>query len=150
MNLRAFLEKHYDEIVQEASQVLTVRPLKNYSASGKEVNKERIIRLFNLVLDTIESRNLIPMMEYAEAVASERFKQGFDLDEVIAGFNVLEEIIWKKITQGVSPNDYPEAFGLVSTVIGFGKEHLSVTYVALVSNKEEVVSLDMTELFQGI
>ena len=150
MDLHIFLEDHRHAVITEATQLLGNRPLKNYTNSGENVNKERLTKLFDLVSGSIKSKDLIPMMDYATEIANQRFKQGFDLEEVIAAFNVMEEVIWEKITRSINPVDYPQAFGMVSTVIGYGKEQLSVTYVALASNRKHLVSLDMTGLFQGV
>ena len=49
----------------------------------------------------------------------------------------------------MEPSQYPEAFGLVSTVLGAGKQALATTYVALVSQNQDVHSLDLTALFKG-
>ena len=150
MDVHIFLEDHRHAVITEATQLLGNRPLKNYTNSGENVNKERLTKLFDLVSGSIKSKDLIPMMDYATEIANQRFKQGFDLEEVIAAFNVMEEVIWEKITRSINPVDYPQAFGMVSTVIGYGKEQLSVTYVALASNRKHLVSLDITGLFQGV
>lgn len=150
MNLHIFLEDHRPAIIDEATRILTTRPLKNYKISGENINRSRLIRLFDLVTASIKSKDLIPMGEYAAEIATERYQDGFDLEEVIAAFNVMEEVMWEKITHEINPNDFPQAFGMVSTVIGYGKEQLSVTYVSLASHKKHLVSLDMTGLFQGV
>jgi hypothetical protein len=89
------------------------------------------------------------MIEYAQGVARERYKDGFGLEEVHTAFNVLEEVIWRRITAGMDPSQYPEAFGLVSTVLGAGKQELAIEYVALVSRSRDVHSLDLSALFKG-
>ena len=49
----------------------------------------------------------------------------------------------------LEPAQYPEAFGLVSTALGAGKQALAIEYVALASRNREVRSLDLTALFKG-
>ena len=150
MDLHLFLEERSEPIITEATKALQNRPLRSYTDSSEEVNHARLTHLFNLVCKSLASKDLIPMGEYAAEIATERFNEGFDLEEVIAAFNVMEEVIWERITHDVEPVNFPEAFGMVSTVIGYGKEQLSVTYVALASNKKHLVSLDMSGLFQGV
>lgn len=150
MDLHLFLENHREGIIAEATEMLAARPLRNYSDCAQEVNCTRLTRLFNLVCKSLASKDLIPMGEYAAEIATERYDQGFDLEEVIAAFNVMEEVIWEKITHEIDPSEFPQAFGMVSTVIGYGKEQLSVTYVSLASHKKHLVSLDMSGLFQGV
>ena len=64
--------------------------------------------------------------------------------------NLQEEVIWEKISADMKSKDYPEAFGLASTMLGAGKEAMAVEYVSLVSNRKDIKSLDLTNLFQGV
>ena len=150
MKLTALLERKNEEIIDEASQMLSRAHLKHYAASNEEQNKERIAKLFKLTLESVKKHDLIPIMDFAKTLAHERYKGGFDIQEVQTAFNVLEEVIWKKITSDFSPTDYPEAFGLASTVLGAGKQSLAIEYVSLASQKNEMESLDLSRLFRGI
>jgi len=147
MDLVQLLETEGDAIVAEATDSLS--RLRHYAASGAEENRQRISKLFALTLDCVRTKNLLPMLEHAHQVAQERHRDGFDLQEVHAAFNVLEEIIWQRITARLAPQDYPEAFGLASTVLGAGKQALAVEYVTLASQRGTVESLDLSALFQG-
>lgn len=148
MEFIQLLESKARDMIDEASQALSSARLKHYEASQIEQNKERIARLFNLMQESVRDRNLIPMMEYARQVARERYRDGFTLQEVQTAFNVLEEAVWKRITAELSPSEYPEAFGLASTVLGAGKEALAVEYVSLASQKRGIESLDLSALFK--
>ena len=147
MDLVQLLETEGDAIVAEATDSLS--RLRHYAASGTEENRQRISRLFALTLDCVRTKNLLPMLDHAHQVTRERHRDGFDLQEVHAAFNVLEEIIWQRITARLAPQDYPEAFGLASTVLGAGKQALAVEYVTLASQRGTVESLDLRALFQG-
>jgi hypothetical protein len=88
------------------------------------------------------------MIAHAQTIARERFASGFDLSEVQTAFNVLEEAIWRRILEGLPPVDYGEALGLVSTLLGAGKDALARTYVTLAS-KTKAPSLQLQHLFAG-
>ena len=148
MDLTTLLEQHQDTIVAEATEALTRARLPRYEASGVTENTARLRRLFELTRQCIATRDLIPMLDYARRIAQERFESGFDLREVQTGFNVLEEVIWKHITAGLAPADYPQAFGLTSTVLGAGKEALAVEYVTLASH-HLTPTLNMSALFRN-
>jgi len=150
ISLWQFLNRKNQEIIDEAVEGLACRPLKHYKISGKEQNRKWLTNLFNLTLESIQSKNLIPMLEYTKKIAKERYVQNFDLQEIQSAFNVLEEVIWKIISDGMTPQEYFEAFGIVSTVLGFGKEALAVEYVSLVSKRNDIKSLDLSDLFQGV
>jgi len=147
MNLVQLLEAEGDAIVAEATDSLS--HLRHYAASGEGANRQRISKLFALTRDCVRTKDLLPMLDHAHQVARERYRDGFDLQEVHAAFNVLEEILWQRITAKMAPQDYPEAFGLTSTVLGAGKQALAVEYVTLASQRGTVESLDLRALFQG-
>jgi hypothetical protein len=88
------------------------------------------------------------MIAHAEAIARERFDSGFDLSEVQTSFNVLEETIWKRILKSLPASDYAEALGLVSTVLGAGKDTVARTYVTMAS-KTKTRTLNLQSLFSG-
>jgi hypothetical protein len=73
---------------------------------------------------------------------------GFDLHEVHTAYNVLEEEIWKVILKDINPNEVGNALGLISTILGTGKETLALTYISL-TGKSKPKSLDLSELFKG-
>jgi hypothetical protein len=88
------------------------------------------------------------MIDHSGTVARERFSAGYDLWEVQTAFNVLEEIIWQRILRELPPAEYAEALGLVSTVLGTGKDTLARVYVTLAS-KSRTPTLDLRSLFTG-
>lgn len=149
MDLVQLLESARQEILDEATQSLTRARLAHYAVSGEEQNRQRLTTLYDLALQCIARRNLLPMVQHGRGVARQRFDEGFNLQEVQTAFNVLEEAIWKRITTDLEPPSYPEAFGLASTVLGAGKQALAVEYVSLASQKRDFHSLDLSALFRG-
>lgn len=146
MELQTFLEKHKSQIVKEAVETLQRAELKSYRRSPIDQNKLRIEKLFTLTISGVSKRSLFEMTEYSEMIARERFNAGYDLHEVHAAFNVLEEAIWKKVMDEIETAELGKALGLISTVLGAGKESLALTYVAL-SGKSKTATLDLSELF---
>ena len=63
-------------------------------------------------------------------------------------YHVLEETLWRHLTRHIPPDDYPTAFGLISTVLGAGTDALALEYVSLAS-KRRAQTLDLTEMFIG-
>jgi hypothetical protein len=146
MELNEFLNSHKTDILNEAAETLQRAQLKSYSASTSEKNKNRLEQLLQHTITGVQSKNLVGMIEYAEKIAQERFEAGFDLHEVHTAFNVLEETIWKMIIDNFEPSGLGKALGLVSTVVGAGKESLAITYVSL-SGKNKTKTLNLSELF---
>ncbi len=148
-DLVAFLRQHSEAVVAEATAAVGRAHLAHYEASGQEATRSRLRRLLELVIQCIGERTLAPVETWADGLARERFAGGFDLREVQTAFNVLEESLWKRVVDQMPRADLPEALGLVSTVLGAGKDHLARTYVSLAAERQ-VPSLDLGALFRGV
>lgn len=146
MNLKELLKTQSAEILESATQVLKCAHLKSYDKSSPADNMKRILNLLTLTQQCVVERKLLPMKEYAAQIAKERFNAGFGLHEVQTAFNALEEELWTRITKQIASEKLGEALGLISTVLGAGKEELALTYVALAS-KTRTQTLNLTELF---
>jgi len=147
MNLVQLLEIRNKEIIDNAAQALLCARLRHYQIIEMGENRHRLERLYGLAVECVKQRNLIPMLEYARQVARERYPSSYDLQEVQTAFNLLEEEVWKWITEELTPIDYPQSFGLISTVLGAGKQALAAEYVALASHRnKEAPSIDLNAL----
>lgn len=146
MELIKLFESKSQEIIDAALSSLKRAQLKSYSQSSEQENKMRLINLLSLTINCIKDKNLLPMSEYAGKIAKERFENGFDLYEVQTAFNVLEEELWNRVIENIEPQNLGEALGLVSTVLGAGKETLAINYVELAS-KQKPKRLNLEELF---
>ena len=148
MKLVKFLEEHKTEIIDDSLTGLERVKLKHYSESVKEKNEERLNNLYKNLIDCVNSKSLVDIYKYCEDLAERRFNSGFDLYEVQSTINVLEEIIWKKIIKFLPPSDYEQALGLITTILGAGKDSLACKYVSLASQCKKP-TLDLSELFRN-
>jgi hypothetical protein len=148
MNLIELLEEKADEILFEANSALARAHLEHYEEAGIEQSMQHLKTLYYLTLQRVKYRNMGPVIDYAEQIAQERFTSGFNLHEVLTAFNVLEETIWKQITDELPPSEFAEALGLVSTALGAGKDVLATTYVSLAA-ETKAPSLDLLEFSKG-
>ncbi|MBI5836706.1 MAG: hypothetical protein HZB25_05645 [Candidatus Eisenbacteria bacterium] len=148
MKVHELLTQQSGSILAEARELVRRSNLEHYEAAGDEAVRRRLQALFELTARCVADRNLAPMLEHADQVAKERFNAGFDLSEVQTAFNVLEEVIWKRIIPAVPPGELAESLGLVGTVLGAGKDRLAGAYVAL-ATRTRTPSLDLNKLFEG-
>ncbi len=148
MDLYQFLHDRSAEIIAEAEQAMRRAHLRNYEKEGSEALHQRLKALFVLTTRGVKERNLGPMVSHSDSIARERFSAGYDLWEVQTAFNVLEEILWQRILRELPPAEYAQALGLVSTVLGTGKDTLARVYVTLAS-KSRTPTLDLRSLFTG-
>lgn len=142
------LEQQGDAIVERAAAALQRTGLRHYAEAGPDASRERLRQLYDLVVVSVSTRDLVPMIEHSTRVANERFEDGFDIAEVQAAFHVLEEAIWAQIIETIAPDELAESLGLVGTVLGAGRDTLACTYVSLASH-QHVPSLDLSALFRG-
>jgi len=149
MELIAVLEDARAEILDEATQAIQRSHLGHYEVSGPEQLRERLETLFDIVVECLRERSLDRVVKYSERIGQDRFSAGFGIGEVQTAFNVLEESMWHRVALGVPTEELAEGLGLLSTVLGVGKDALARTYVSLASS-EHAPSLDLRALFQGI
>lgn len=149
MELDALLDKAKPDVLDEASAALGRLHPTHYGKAGEGFTRQRLTDLYELVVTAIRSKDLAPVRAFAENVASERFDAGFDIAEVQLAFNSLEAAMWRRVVADMPPPELAEAIGLLSTVLGFGKDTLARAYVSLASEKH-VPSLDLTALFSGV
>ena len=149
MKLHEILVNNQTDIINEAFYSLERSHLKHYDTSRADENWQRLAKLFDLTLNGVKTKSLVDIVNYSERVAKERYESGFDLHEVHTAYNVLEEALWKTIVREIAPTELPESLGLISTVLGTGKEALAIAYVSLAS-KQKLKSLNLTQLFKGV
>jgi hypothetical protein len=135
-------------VLDEASAALWRSGAIHYEKRGEEFTRERLNELFDLVVSALKNRQLEQVIWHCETVAGRRFEAGFGICEVQTAFNVLEEAMWRHVVAGVPSGDLPEAVGLLSTILGAGKDALARRYVSLASQRH-VPSLDLSALFAG-
>lgn len=148
MDLDVLLTQAEPGVLDEAYAALQRSQVTHYEEAGEQFTRQRLADLFALVLDAIRTRNLAGISEYCEEIAVERYDQGFGISEVQTAFNALEEAMWRRVISAEATSDLPEAIGLLSTVLGFGKDALARKYVSLASQRH-VPSLDLSALFAG-
>ncbi len=149
MDLHQFLHNRSTDILNDAAAAMARAHVTHYEEAGTEHTQQRLKALLVLTVRAVKERNLGPMVAHADEIARERFNAGFDLWEVQTAFNVLEEAVWLRLLKELPPAELPEALGLVSTILGVGKDTLARRYVSLAS-KTRVPSLNLQSLFTGI
>ncbi|HEX9376980.1 MAG TPA: hypothetical protein VGB19_12175 [Actinomycetota bacterium] len=147
MDTKAFLTDKRREILDAAEAGIRRNQLGHYARAGDREVRRRLRVLLDLLTEAAATRDLGPVAAYAGALAVERFDGGYDLSEVQSAFNALEEAVWSRIV-AVAPADISEALGLVSTVLGAGKDALARTYVTL-GTRARLPALDLRALFAG-
>jgi hypothetical protein len=148
VNLDDLLLQQRSDVLDEAFAALKRSSVAHYEHAGDEFTRDRLSELFDLVVTALHDRQLGPVSAYCEGIAERRFSAGFDISEVQAAFNTLEEAMWRRVAEGVPAAELAESIGLLSTILGFGKDALARRYVSLATERR-VPTLDLSELFEG-
>jgi hypothetical protein len=149
MDLDALLLEAEPGVLDEAYSALHCSHVTHYELAGETITRQALADLFRLVVAAIRSRDLAAMTAYSEEIAVERFNDGYDISEVQMAFNSLEQAMWRYVVSAEPPGDLAEAIGLLSTVLGFGKDAVARKYLSLAC-KRHVPSLDLSALFAGV
>lgn len=148
MDLDVLLLEAEPDVLDEAYSSLHRSHVTHYELAGEAFTRQALADLFGLVLTSVRTRNLAAMSAYSDEVAVERFNHGYDISEVQMAYNSLEEAMWRRVVASEPVEDLAEAIGLLSTVLGYGKDAVARKYLSLAS-KRHVPSLDLKALFAG-
>jgi NADPH:quinone reductase-like Zn-dependent oxidoreductase len=121
---------------------------RHYDAAGATSARERLEALYDRLIEAVETRDLGGVVAYARLVARERYDAGYDLSEVQAAFNTLEEATWSRALAELKPEEVAGTLGLVTTILGAAKDALAREYVSLATSRH-APSLDLSRLFAG-
>jgi hypothetical protein len=143
-----FLAAEREAIIGAATDALGRTTARHYVAAGADVRQQRHEALLDQVIAALEQRDLRDVIAYAERIAQERFEAGYDLAQVQAAFNALEEATWARVFAVLDPSDYASALGVISAVLGAAKDALARRYVQLATNVQ-APALDYAALFRG-
>ncbi len=149
MTLDTVMSDSRREVLDEAYTALHCSHGTHYDKAGEEFTKEHLGTLFDAVVAAIRTRDLAPLNTLAQSIATERFNNGFPISEVQTAFNSLEQAMWRRVVAQAPPEELAEQIGLLSTVLGFGKDVMSRTFVSLASQRH-VPTLDLRALFAGV
>lgn len=148
MDILTLLEKNIDTVVDKSCAQISDVKLKGYTKSGATMTRQKLVNLYKKVIECAKKKELIPMLQYTEKIAKERYASGYDLHEVQTAINSLEENIWQIIFKNIKPAKLAESLGLVSSILGAGKDNLARNYVAL-ATKTKVSTINLQSLLSG-
>lgn len=148
MDIISLLEKNKDFVVENSCRQINEVRLSGYTKAGENITKQKLATLYKKVIECAEKKDVIPMLNYTEKIAKERFASGYDLHQVQTAINSLEENIWQVIFKNVKPNKLAESLGLVSSILGAGKDNLARNYVAL-ATKTKASTINLQSLLSG-
>jgi hypothetical protein len=143
-----FLTREREQIIDSATRALGNKGAHHYVEAGTTEIEQRLETLFDRLLESLVAKDLGPILTHAREIARARFNSGYDLIEVQAAFNALEATVWTRVFTVLEPGQFAQTLGLVSTILGAGKDALAREYVYLATDAH-APSLDLRALFAG-
>lgn len=147
MDLPSIITANQKAIIENAVDILHHSSACHYCAQTKEENTHRIQILVNYLVALLTERNPNLIDEYCKNLAKTRFQEGYELKEVQAAINSLQESLWSFLMEQAKDNQFPEAVGLCHTSLGRIKDVLAQEYVQLAS-QSKVQTIDLAALNQ--
>jgi hypothetical protein len=86
-----FLVRERAATIVAAEAALARTHARHYETAGANSARERLEALYDRLIEAVDTRELGGVVAYARQVARERYDAGYDLSEVQAAFNTLEE-----------------------------------------------------------
>jgi len=148
MSVDVVLSGVTDEIVDEAYGELHPCAHPHYHALGEGLTRSYLAELCQVVVRGVAAREAVHMVDHAERVAEERYHAGFDLAEVQAAFNAVEQAMWRRVVASEEPAELLASVGVLSSILGAGKDALARVYVHLASQRH-APHVDVTALYGG-
>jgi len=108
-----------------------VQKLEHYKLLRFEEVYNRGKAFMEAFLNAIRENNISHFLSYMSRISGERSKQGYDLDETLTAFRVLEENVWKSVMEDAPSQDVPKLLKIANQVLGVGKDQLARVYLKL-------------------
>ena len=131
METSAVLASARDRAVDEAVAALERNDQAHHRAASAGERRRYVRDLFGLVVQCVGEGGTEPVMASSQQVAADRFVAGFDIAEIQEEFSVLEEVLWRLVTDALAGDQQIEAQRLVSATLRAGRDATARTYVAL-------------------
>src|ERR1039458_399363 len=125
METSAVLARARDRVVSEVVASLERRDQAHHDASSPEQRHRDVLHLFELVLRCVREGSAGSIITASQQIAADSFAAGADLAEAQGAFNILAEVLWRHVAGTLAGDQRVEALGLVSAVLGAGKDTLA-------------------------
>jgi len=148
MDVYTVLKEMTTEILDSAEHVLRTAHFTHYENWGDQLTRASLGDLYEHIMISLHHRDLAHIIRHCEKLAAERFTAGFELVEVQTTFNALEQTMWQHWVKAAPAQEVAEGVGMLSAVLGAGKDAAARTYVRLASRRH-APAIDVNALAEG-
>jgi methylmalonyl-CoA decarboxylase len=119
-----------DRVIDEAVATLTQCDQRCQSSVPDERRRD-VRQLFRLVLRCVRAGRAEAIIRPSEQIAAHCYAAGIDLAERQGAFNVLAEVLWRRLAGALADEQLVQALALLNAIVAEGKDAMARTYVAL-------------------
>jgi methylmalonyl-CoA decarboxylase len=133
VDVSAVLASAEERVVDEAVAAFAHRD----HAPSSDRRRRDVRQLFRLVLRCVRAGRAEPIIRPSEQIAAHCFVAGIDLTELQVTFNVLAEVLWRRLAGALADEQLVQVLGLLNAIVGAGKDAMARTYLALAARGPE-------------
>jgi methylmalonyl-CoA decarboxylase len=130
VDVSAVLASAEERVIDETVATLTQRDQTRQSPRSDERRRD-VRQLFRLVLRCVRASRAEAIIRPSEQIAAHGYAAGIDLIEGQRAFNVLAEVLWRRLASALAGEQLVQALALLNAIVAAGKDAMARTYVAL-------------------
>ncbi len=155
------MSRKLEKILEDNRRVIIIKITRELKNSGsehfgkmdsKEI-KERVQKLYQSLMDAVIEKNFMVFIDYVEDLTLKRIEEGFGLKEIQLSLTSLEKNVWKIIVDESSINDVIKYLGIITNIIGEGKDHIARIFLEQKKKMENLIldlKKDHKKLFEDL
>lgn len=129
------LSKREKELSDEVFSRLRSSRGSHYQKMDEGLLRKRAENLVDSFLHSVKGKTPV-FVDYVGEIAQERIAEGFDLQEIQAALQFLEEKTWQLVEEDIPQADQVSCLGRVTRIIGTAKDQLAQVYLERMENAE--------------
>jgi methylmalonyl-CoA decarboxylase len=126
----AVLASVEDRVIDEGVAALARDDQPDGRSPGADKRRD-VRQLFRLVVRCMREGRAQPAIRPCQQIAAHSYAAGLDLAELLGAFNVLAEVLWRRLADVLPDEELVQALRLLNAIVGAGKDAMARTYADL-------------------
>ncbi len=116
------LESNAEPILSAALLILQRNGPDTTQKPNNSHDRRRLKALYGLIVACVREQRLMPITSFVRDIGNDRLPVGYDIGEMQAALNALEEVTWKVIIRDMKTANVAYSLGSINTVLGVAKD----------------------------
>ena len=149
MQISVILVRTEDRVIGDAVAALEQRDQARRGVPSPAERRRDVEYLLELVRQCLHQGRPDPIIKPSGQLAADYFGAGIDLADVQAAFVVLQDVLWRHLSDVLPGDQQVETLRLVNAILGTGKDTLARTYVALAKERSGTAAVTAPAVAPG-